>query len=240
MKTQLQSHRGAGRFGWRIARLAFAFAVASAGLIVALGGVAQAQYGGGRGRHGADGADQVARGKYLVTIASCTDCHTPGHFLGKEDSTKFLGGSDVGFAIPGLGIFVAPNLTPDKTTGLGNWSAEQIVTAITTGKIPDGRLLAPIMPYDAYAHLTKADALAIAAYLKSLPPVQNQVAGPFGPGQPSTVFVMAVLPAAVFNGLPPPGPPPGAGPPPGGPPPGGPPPTTPPAQPPAATPAPAK
>ncbi len=49
----------------------------------------------------ANAADQVARGKYLVGLMSCTDCHTPGHFLGKEDATKFLGGSDVGFADSG-------------------------------------------------------------------------------------------------------------------------------------------
>jgi len=61
----------------------------------------------------------VARGKYLVTIAACNDCHTPGYFLGKPDMARFLGGSDVGFEIPGLGIFYPPNLTPDGKTGLG-------------------------------------------------------------------------------------------------------------------------
>jgi len=58
----------------------------------------------------------VARGKYLVTIASCHDCHTPGYFLGKPDMARYLGGSDVGFELPGLGVFVGPNLTPDKAT----------------------------------------------------------------------------------------------------------------------------
>jgi mono/diheme cytochrome c family protein len=76
----------------------------------------------------------------------CGDCHTPGYFLGKPDMARNLGGSDVGFAIPGLGVFVPPNLTPDKETGLGNRTAKQIVTAVTTGKTPDGRMLAPIMP----------------------------------------------------------------------------------------------
>src|ERR1700683_871569 len=90
---------------------------------------------------------QVARGKYLVGLMSCTDCHTPGHFLGKEDATKYLGGSDVGFAIPGLGVFVGPNLTPDKDTGLGNWTPAQIVTALTKGETPEGRILAPPMPW---------------------------------------------------------------------------------------------
>lgn len=149
---------------------------------------------------------QVQRGKYLVTIASCNDCHTPKYFLGKPDMTRYLGGSDVGFAIPALGVFVAPNLTPDKETGLGNWTKQQIVTAFTTGKLPDGRILAPIMPWRAFSKLTKSDAQAIAAYLQSLPPVKHQVAGPFGSTQKVNVFVMAVLPADVYNGLPKPPP----------------------------------
>ena len=111
---------------------------------------------------------QVARGKYLVTLGGCNDCHTPGYFLGKPDMTRFLGGSDVGFAIPKVGVFVPPNLTPDAETGLGTWSKEQIVAAITKGKRPDGRELAPIMPWRALAHLTPSDAQAIAAYLKTL------------------------------------------------------------------------
>lgn len=161
---------------------------------------------------------QIARGKYLVTIGSCTDCHTPGSFFGKPDISKFLGGSDVGFAIPHLGVFVGPNLTPDKATGLGNWTTAQIVTALTTGVTPQGRKLAPMMPYQAYAHLTKSDALAIAAYLKSLPPVSHQVAGPFGPGETPTTFVMAVIPGAVYAKIANP-PPPAASPPPPAPPP---------------------
>ena len=75
---------------------------------------------------------QLARGKYLVGIAGCNDCHTPGYFFGKPDMTKFLAGSEVGFEIPELGVFHGPNLTPDKETGLGNWSIEQIMTAFQT------------------------------------------------------------------------------------------------------------
>ncbi len=153
---------------------------------------------------------EIARGKYLVSVGSCTDCHTPGHFLGKEEAGKFLAGSDVGFAIPGLGVFVAPNLTSDKATGLGNWTAAQIVTALTTGVTPQGRKLAPAMPYDNYANMTKSDALAIAAYLKSLPPVSHQVPGPFGTKESPNVFVMAVIPGAVYARIanpPPPAPP---------------------------------
>jgi mono/diheme cytochrome c family protein len=151
----------------------------------------------------------VQRGKYLVTFGGCNDCHTPGYFFGKPDMTRYLGGSDVGFAIPGLGVFVGPNLTPDKQTGLGNWTRQQIVTAFTTGKLPTGRILAPTMPWRAFSHLSEGDAQAIAAYLQSLKPVQNQVPGPFGPTQKVTVAVHTALPADVYNDLPksPPSPP---------------------------------
>ena len=88
---------------------------------------------------------QVARGEYLVRFGGCNDCHTPGYFVGKPDASRFLGDSDVGFDLPGLGTFVAPNLTPDRETGLGNWSRDQIITAIQTGVRPDGRVLAPII-----------------------------------------------------------------------------------------------
>jgi mono/diheme cytochrome c family protein len=139
---------------------------------------------------------QVARGKYLVTLAGCNDCHTPGGLFGKPDTSRVLGGSEVGFEIPDLGVFYGPNLTPDKETGLGNLSTEQIVSAFQTGMLPDGRKLAPVMPYEAFAKLTKADALAIAAYLKSLPPVANKVPGPFGPKDTPTSFVMKIVPPA--------------------------------------------
>lgn len=147
-------------------------------------------------------SSQVARGKYLVTMGGCNDCHTAGYFFGKPDMAHQLGGSDVGFAIPGLGVFVGANLTPDKETGLGKWTTKQIVTALTTGKLPDGRVLAPIMPYEAFSHLTHSDALAIVAYLRSLPPVSHKVPGPFGPNEKATVFVMSVQTADVYNNLP--------------------------------------
>jgi mono/diheme cytochrome c family protein len=143
--------------------------------------------------HAADPA-AVARGKYLVTIASCHDCHTPGYFLGKPDMARYLGGSDVGFELPGLGVFLGPNLTPDKETGLGNWTDQQIVAAIQTGARPDGRMLAPIMPYHAFANLTPPDVQAIVAFLRSITPVQHKVPGPFGPTQTPTSFVMKLVP----------------------------------------------
>jgi len=136
----------------------------------------------------------VARGKYLVGISGCNDCHTPGYFMGKPDMARFLGGSDVGFEIPGLGTFVGPNLTPDKATGLGNWTDAQVLAALQKGQRPDGRLLAPIMPWHAFATLTPQDADAIVAFLRSLPPVSNKVAGPFGASEKPTTFVMKIHP----------------------------------------------
>ncbi len=139
---------------------------------------------------------ELARGKYLVGISGCNDCHTPGYFLGKPDMVRFLGGSEVGFEIPGLGIFHGPNLTSDPETGLGTWSKDDVVTAITTGRRPDGRILAPAMPWHAFATLTAEDAQAIAAFVKSLPPVTNKVPGPFGPSEKPTSFVLRVVPPA--------------------------------------------
>jgi mono/diheme cytochrome c family protein len=140
--------------------------------------------------------NRVARGEYLVRLGGCNDCHTPGYLLGKPDLSRFLGGSDVGFGLPDMGTFVPPNLTPDNETGLGTWSRDEIITAIQTGVRPDGRILAPIMPWRAFAGLTKSDAGAIADYLKSLPPVSHKVPGPFGPDdKPPVPRMMVVLPA---------------------------------------------
>jgi mono/diheme cytochrome c family protein len=136
----------------------------------------------------------VQRGEYLAAIMACTHCHTPGHFLGKEDTARHLGGSEVGFSIPGLGIFYGPNLTNDKATGLGNWTDAQIVKALKAGERPDGRVLAPAMPWQDFAGMTDADLNAVVAYLRSLPVVVNKVPGPFGPGEPATSFVMKVVP----------------------------------------------
>ena len=138
----------------------------------------------------------ISRGKYLVQLGGCTDCHTPGHLRGEPDMSRYLAGSDVGFEVPGLGIFVPRNLTPDRDTGLGNWTKEQIISAIQTGVRPDGRILAPVMPWGAYAALTKSDVSAIVDFLMSLPPVSNKVPGPFGPDEKPAIFRRAILPPA--------------------------------------------
>ena len=144
---------------------------------------------------------EIARGQYLVTIMGCGDCHTAGHFFGHPDTAHPLAGSDVAFGLP-EGTFAGPNLTPDKETGLGNWTVPQIVTAITKGERPDGRALAPVMPWRGFSHLTAQDARAIAVYLKSLTPVSNRVPGPFGPREKAESFVMTIIPAEVYATLP--------------------------------------
>ena len=88
----------------------------------------------------------VKRGEYLSHIMDCGGCHNTGAFTPKPNLETPLSGSDIGFEIPGLGVFYPPNLTPDKKTGLGTWTDEQIIAAFTTGVRPDGRQLAPSMP----------------------------------------------------------------------------------------------
>ncbi|MDP3659068.1 c-type cytochrome [Phenylobacterium sp.] len=113
----------------------------------------------------------VDRGKYLVAVMDCNGCHDTNAF-GPTPGTPatFLAGADVGFHMPGLGVFYPPNLTPDPDAGLGKWSEAEIVAAIRTGQRPDGRVLAPIMNWRTYSTLTDADAMSVALYLKSLPP----------------------------------------------------------------------
>jgi len=118
--------------------------------------------------------DPVVRGRYLTTIMSCNDCHTPGYFYGAPDTMKLLAGSDLGWVGP-WGVVHARNLTPDSATGIGTWTSEQIVHALRTGNTPDGSQLAPIMPWMNYSSiLDEGDAMAIVAYLKSLPPVTHK------------------------------------------------------------------
>jgi mono/diheme cytochrome c family protein len=138
--------------------------------------------------------NETARGQYLVAIATCSDCHTPGVFSGNPDLTRFLGGSDTAFEVPGVGAFVGGNITPDKETGIGNWSIEQIVTTLQTEERPDGSLLPPGMHPKGYRRISKQDLTAIAAYLKSIPVVKNRVDGPFNAGEKVTTSLIRHLP----------------------------------------------
>ncbi|HYZ31304.1 MAG TPA: c-type cytochrome [Crenalkalicoccus sp.] len=135
----------------------------------------------------------VERGAYLARIMDCGGCHTAGALAGQPDPKLHLAGSTVGFHIPGLGVFYPPNLTPDRETGIGTWSAADITRAMKQGLRPDGRELAPVMPWRSYAALTDADAEALASYLRSLAPVRHAVPPPTGEGHGAPAPYLTVV-----------------------------------------------
>jgi mono/diheme cytochrome c family protein len=120
-------------------------------------------------------ADLVKRGAYLVHAADCQACHTaPG-------GVPFAGG--FAFNMP-FGTIYSTNITPDKQTGIGNYTDAQFLAAVHQGIRADGENLYPAMPYTSYSTMTDDDALAIKAYLFSLAPVQapakqNRLSWPF-------------------------------------------------------------
>ena len=148
-----------------------------------------------------DGGRLVKRGKYLVSITGCDNCHTP-HQGGPEgfepDPGLRLSGhpgavdipdpeylaspwgwmgaeTNTAFADP-WGISFAANLTPDESTGLGNWTEEMFMESMKSGlHIGTNRLIMPPMPWRSYAAMTEEDLIAVFAYLKTLPPIENLV-----------------------------------------------------------------
>jgi mono/diheme cytochrome c family protein len=108
------------------------------------------------------GADQIKRGEYLARAADCLVCHT-AH--GGED---YAGG--LAFPLP-FGTLYSTNITPDKDTGIGNYSDQDFLHAVQRGVRRDGAHLYPAMPFTSYTFITDADALAIKAFLFSLAPV---------------------------------------------------------------------
>jgi mono/diheme cytochrome c family protein len=120
-------------------------------------------------------ASLIERGAYLAKAADCMVCHTaPG---GKD----YAGG--LGFKLP-FGTLYSTNITPDKDTGIGNYSDQDFLNALHRGVRRDGARLYPAMPYTSYTYISDDDALAIKAYLFSLPPVRattpaNTLAFPF-------------------------------------------------------------
>ncbi len=117
----------------------------------------------------------VERGRYLVeTIAGCGNCHTPRGPGGVFAADKHMAG---GFVVVDEKPFraVALNITPDKETGIGNWTDAQIAKAIREGIRPDGSLIGPPMPFELYRKLSDTDLAAIVAYLKTLKPISNKV-----------------------------------------------------------------
>jgi mono/diheme cytochrome c family protein len=122
------------------------------------------------------------RGAYLVnTIMACGNCHTPRDGDGKPIAGKALSGG-LTFNTPAF-VATAPNITPDKETGIGSWTDAEIKRALVEGSRPDhGRLagvqLAAIMPANFYKALLPDDLDAVIAYLRSVKPIRNEVPDP--------------------------------------------------------------
>ncbi len=109
---------------------------------------------------------QIAHGRYVAVLGDCAACHTnPG-------GPPFAGG--LAIETP-FGNVVAANITPDRDTGIGRWTDEQFIRAVTKGRAPGGVRLYPAMPYPAYAKMSRQDLIALKAYLNTLNPVHNHV-----------------------------------------------------------------
>jgi mono/diheme cytochrome c family protein len=118
----------------------------------------------------------LERGRYLVdTVMTCHNCHTPMGPNGPQFDKALSGG--LRFDEPAFDA-IASNITPDRDTGIGNWSDAEIKTALQEGTHPAGHHLAPIMPGGFYKILTPGDLDGIVAYLRSVRPVENKVRGP--------------------------------------------------------------
>jgi mono/diheme cytochrome c family protein len=122
-----------------------------------------------------DRADPVAYGEYLVAVGHCGECHSAALSPRDREHEKWLAGSAMRFEEV-TGKYPAPNLTPDDETGLGRYTEDQIVAAIRGGRLLSGEPMQPPMSWlaDQYRNATDEDLHAIAAYLKSRPPVRTK------------------------------------------------------------------
>lgn len=157
-------------------------------------------------------ASRVARGKYLVTIMYCNDCHTPwkdGPDGPAPDMTRMLSGHPQDLAMPPApdhgkslwgwsgaltntafagpwGVSFTANLTPDQETGLGRWTEDMFIAALRTGRHEGrGRPILPPMPVRYIGQASDEDLRAIFAYLRSIPPIRNRVPQPIDPPEAS-------------------------------------------------------
>ncbi|HEY9693600.1 MAG TPA: c-type cytochrome [Oculatellaceae cyanobacterium] len=122
---------------------------------------------------------EVLRGRYLVTITACADCHSPRQ---TPNDPYWLAGYLPGtpgqpFEVGDLKVF-ASNITPDLDTGIGKWTPQQVFNSMRQGKHNNGKFLCPPMPWQYYRYMTDEDTWAIVAYLQSLKPVKNIVPNP--------------------------------------------------------------
>jgi hypothetical protein len=152
----------------------------------------------------------VERGRYLVTLGGCHDCHTPKTFTAagpEPDMTRQLSGHPASDKTPMVpagvigpdkwgtvagnhftnwagpwGVSFSRNLTPDQATGIGSWTEEMFIKTIREGKHQgEGRPLLPPMPWQMYRQATDDDLKAIYAYLRSIPAIANAVPDPIPP-----------------------------------------------------------
>lgn len=116
----------------------------------------------------------LERGTYLMeSIVGCGNCHTPQGPNGPIPGKDLAGG--LVFDEPDF-VAVSSNITPDKETGIGNWTDAQIIASIREGKRPDGSIIGPPMPIEMYRGLSDWDVQAIVTYLRTVKPVKNVVA----------------------------------------------------------------
>ncbi len=116
----------------------------------------------------AQGAGDPKNGKYILNMGGCVSCH-------KTPKTKNadLGGGHA-LKTP-FGTFYVPNITPDKDTGIGGWSDEDFIVAMTEGVSPDGAHYYPAFPYTSYTKMRRQDLIDLKAYLDSVPAIKNAV-----------------------------------------------------------------
>src|SRR5215471_12444285 len=118
---------------------------------------------------------RLERGKYLA--AGCMYCHSTHDWKAPDApitaGMEFAGEIEPYSDLPGR--IVAPNLTPDKETGAGNWTDDMLARAIREGIGHDGRALFPIMPYQNFRLISDEDLASIVVYLRSVPPVRHEL-----------------------------------------------------------------
>lgn len=162
------------------------------------------------GAQGSGNADAAKRGEYIVKSMGCADCHTPNKMgpNGPEpDQTKWLAGHPAEMKLPPAppasgpwiasvaatmtawsgpwGTSFTANLTPDPETGTGQWTEQQFVDTIRSGRhLGRGREILPPMPWPAIRNMTDADLKAIFAYLRTIPAIKNRVPDPLPPAAP--------------------------------------------------------
>ena len=123
----------------------------------------------------------IARGDYLANhVTPCMDCHSKRDFSKYSGpivpGTEGMGGQVFDQKLAGLpGTIYARNITPDNETGIGTWTDDEILRAVTQGISKNGDTLFPIMPYARFNHISKEDLLSIIAYIRTLKPIKNKV-----------------------------------------------------------------